>query len=163
MLGSGIAAESVASALGVTPARISQLLSEEEFAAKVTALRYENLRKHNDRDAAYDAIEDKLLDKLDKSIPLMYKPSELLHAIRIVNGARRRGQSAPEQVTNQQTIVNLMLPTVVTERFTTNINNQVVKAGDTELLTLSSSQLLKQVNSNAETARLEATTSKEEG
>jgi hypothetical protein len=142
LLGSGVAAESVASALGVTASYISQLLSDDHFANQVTTLRFENLQQHNQRDSTYDSLEDKLLAKLEKAIPMMYKPAEVLKAIQIVNGAKRRGQSAPEQVTNQQNIVNLVLPTVVLEQFTTNINNQVVKVGNQELLTLPSNQLL---------------------
>lgn len=145
LLGSGIAASSVAAALGVTESRISQLLSREDFAQKVSNLRYENLQKHNLRDSAYDSLEDKLLYKLEKSIPLMFKPETLLNAIKVVNGAKRRGQSAPEQVINQQNIVNLVLPAIITEKFTVNVNNQVIRAGEQELHTIPSSTLLNQI------------------
>lgn len=145
LLGSGIPASNVAAALGVEESRISQLLSNKEFAAKVTELRYNNLQKHNLRDDKYDAIEDKLLHKLEKSMAFMIKPGEILKAIQIVNGAKRRGQSAPDHITNQQNIVNLVLPTVITQKFAVNINNQVTKAGDQELLTLSSGNLLQQI------------------
>ncbi len=58
LLGAGIGGEAVANALGVTPSRISQLLSEQAFSDAVSTLRYENLQKHNNRDASYDTIED---------------------------------------------------------------------------------------------------------
>jgi len=145
LLGSGVAAESVASALGVTPARISQLLSEESFSNKVATLRYENMQKHNVRDESYDSLEDTLLRKLEKSLPLLMRPESILKAITVVNGAKRRGQSAPEQVANQQNIVNLVLPSVIAAKFSVNIDNQVTKAGDQELLTMASGNLLKQV------------------
>ena len=61
LLGSGISAESAATALGVSPSRISQLLSAPEFAEQVAELRYNNLQQHNHRDANYDSLEDKLL------------------------------------------------------------------------------------------------------
>lgn len=157
LLGSGVPAESVAAALGVTPARISQLLANEVFSKKVAALKYESLQKHNVRDAAYDSLEDKLLAKLEKAMPLMVKPESILKAISIVNGAKRRGSDAPTAVTNQQTIVNLMLPEVVTNKFAIDINNQVTKAGEQELLTMPSGNLLKQVES-ASAARLESDT-----
>ncbi|RKX65257.1 MAG: hypothetical protein DRP42_05040, partial [Tenericutes bacterium] len=131
-------------ALGVEPSYISQLLSNEEFAAQVATLRYEALSKHNERDGAYDTLEDKLLAKLEKSLSLIFKPDTLLKAIQVVNGAKRRGQSAPEQVTNQNTVVSLLMPVQIVNKFTTNINNQVVKAGDQDLITIPSGQLLKQ-------------------
>lgn len=155
LLGSGIPGEQVAAALGVTPARISQMLAEEHFSSRVAALRYDNLQKHNRRDGQYDSLEDKLLLKLDKQMGLLIRPESILKAIQIVNGAKRRGQSTPQQVTNNQNIVNLVLPSVVVQKFTTNIQNQVIKTGEQELLTMPSGNLLKQVE-EAATARLES-------
>ena len=97
LLGQGLGAEIVASAVGVTVSRISQLLSDPEFSAQVAHLRYENLAKHNQRDNKYDVMEDDLLDKMKDLIPMMYKPFEVLKAIQIINQAKRRGASAPEQ------------------------------------------------------------------
>ena len=149
LLGSGLSPEVVASAVGVTPARISQLLSDENFANQVTELRYKTLSAHNQRDSHYDSIEDTLLSKLEKSIPLMCKPGELLGAIKVINGAKRRGQSTPEHITNQQTVVQINLPQVAVEKFITNSANQVVKAGTQELVTIQSGTLLKEIRQAA--------------
>ena len=146
LLGSGVMPEAVAAALGVTPSRISQLLSRDDFAEKVAVLRYETLQSHNKRDAAYDDIEDQLLDKLKKSLPLMFKPEVILRAIATINGAKRRGQSAPQQTVNQQTIVSLTLPTSIAARFTVNIDNQVVRAGEQDLITIQSSNLMSMID-----------------
>ena len=142
LLGSGVGPEAVANALGVSPSRISQLLSNKEFADQVASLRYENLRIHNVRDSAYDTLEDKLLKKLEASIPLLFRPSDIAKTLQIINNAKRRGQSAPDQVTNQQNIVNLVLPTMIKNKFVTNTVNQVVKAGDQDLITMQSGNLL---------------------
>jgi hypothetical protein len=142
LLGSGIAAEATANALGVTPSRISQLLSEQHFSDQVATLRYENLQKHNVRDNSYDSLEDTLLIKLEASIPFMLKPAEILKALQVTNAAKRRGQSAPDQTINQQNIVNLVLPEVIAQRFTVNIDNQVTRAGEQELHTMPASNLL---------------------
>jgi len=142
LLGSGVSAEAVATALGVSPARISQLLANPIFADQVTALRYENLQKHNVRDNKYDTLEDKLLTRLEGKLDLLFKPRDILNAIQVVNNAKRRGQSAPEQITDQQTIVTLLIPTQIKQKFVTNITNQVVKAGDQSLVTMQSGNLL---------------------
>lgn len=147
LLGSGISAESVASALGVSPSRISQLLANETFAAQVAELRFNNLQSHNIRDGSYDSLEDRLISKLERSMNMMVRPMEILKAIQVVNGARRRGQSAPEQVSASQTIVNLMLPTQITQRFITNGDNQVVSAGEQNLVTMQASRLLNNLES----------------
>lgn len=145
LLGNGVPAANVAAALGVTESRISQLLSQAVFAEKVAELRYTNLQSYNARDSKYDNLEDRLIEKLDKSLAFMIRPGDILKAIQVVNNAKRRGQSAPEQVTNQQNLVNIVLPSVITQKFVVNMNNQVTKAGNQELLTLASGNLLKQV------------------
>jgi len=145
LLGSGISPEQVAAAIGVTSSRISQLLSDPEFTAKVAELRFASLQKHNQRDSQYDLLEDSLISKLSDLLPLMMRPMEVLKAIQIINAAKRRGQSAPEQIINQQTVVNISLPTKVVHKFVTNINNQVIQAGDQQLLTIQSGTLMKEL------------------
>lgn len=153
LLGSGLSAEVVASALGVEPSRISQMLGREEFAQLVTEKRYQTLSKHNERDAKYDTLEDQLVDKLRGSVPLMVRPMEILKSIQVINAAKRRGQSAPSHITNQQTVVQITLPQVAVEKFITNNQNQVIKAGQQELLTIQSGSLLKEAQSKLAAAR----------
>lgn len=144
LLGNGVGPEQVASALGVSVSRISQLLSEPEFAAQVAEKRFYNLQAHNERDSRYDSLEDSLLERLQDCLPLMMRPMEILKAIQVINAAKRRGQSAPEQITNQNTVINLVMPTQIINKFQvqTNIHNQVVQAGSQDLLTIQSSTLL---------------------
>lgn len=145
LLGSGVNSDSVASALGVTPARISQMLAEKSFSQRVSELRYKALQEHNVRDSKYDSLEDKLLHKLDKSLPFLIKPESILKAINIVNNAKRRGQCSPEQVSSTKTVVELILPSIIAAKFSINGANQVMKAGEQELITMPSGNLLKQV------------------
>ena len=142
LLGSGVSSEQTASALGISASRVSQLLAEKTFSDKVTSLRYERLQKHNTRDGKYDTLEDQLLEKLEKSLPLMMRPGEILKSLQVVNAAKRRGQLAPTQIAASQTIVSLVLPVQITQRFSTNTHNQVVSTGKQDLVTMQSSQLL---------------------
>ena len=146
LLGSGAGPEQVAAAVGVSVSRISQLLADPEFAALVADLRFQSLSKHNSRDAAYDSIEDELLERMRNLLPLMMRPMEILRAITVINSAKRRGASAPTAVNSQQAIVNIVLPQVILDRYTTqaittNAQNQVVKVGDQELITMQSGTL----------------------
>lgn len=156
LLGSGLPAEQVANTLGVDPSRISQLMGQEHFRTKVMELRFNNLQAQNQRDSKADGIEDKLLDKLESNLSLMFKPMEILKAYQILNGAKRRGQTAPAQLTNQQTVVQLMVPQRIIQQFVVNQQNQVVKAGEQELLTMQSGPLIKEAQ-----ARLNALKSPE--
>jgi hypothetical protein len=141
LLGQGLGPESVAAAVGVSVSRISQLLSDPEFSAKVAEARFESLAKHNTRDNKYDSLEDTLIRKLEDCIPYMMRPMEILKSIQVINQAKRRGSSAPEQIISQQTVVQLVLPTQIFQNFTTNINNQVIKAGSQDLVTVQSSAM----------------------
>lgn len=161
LLGNGIPAEQVAAACGVTPSAISQLLSEEGFASEVATARYQNLSKHNERDSKYDSIEDKLVDKLEDLLPLMMRPMEVLKSIQVINAAKRRGSSTPDSIVNQQTVVQIVMPNVVVNKFVANAQNQVIRAGDQDLLTIQSGTLLKQVKgeqNDAAIARIESST-----
>ena len=141
LLGSGVPQEAVASALGVTPGFISQLLSDESFAGKVTELKFELLSKHSARDRNYDELEDTLLARLKANASLLIRPTDIMKALQVVNGAKRRGTDTAENIVNQQNIVQLTLPSIVVHKFTTNINNQVIKTGEQELRTIQSGDL----------------------
>lgn len=141
LLGAGIPATTVAASLGVTPAAISQLLSEDEFSSQVSTLRCAALARHNERDNKYDTIEDALLDRLERAVPMMHKPIEVLKAIQIVNGAKRRGASTDASITEKQTVVQLVAPVQLLAKFQVNIQGQVVSVDDTSLVTIQSSAL----------------------
>lgn len=161
LLGQGIGPEMVAAAIGVSVSRISQLLSDPNFASDVADLRYRALSKHNERDSAYDSLEDELVAKMKDLLPFMMKPFEILKAIQIINGAKRRGSSAPESIISQQNVVQLLMPTQIFNNFTkqeitVNVNNQVIKAGDQDLVTIQSSSM-DRLLAGSKTARIPAT------
>lgn len=147
LLGSGLSAEVVASAVGVTPAYVSQLLSEQNFAEEVTKRRFANLQAATKRDATYDELEDALIAKMQDLLPMMFKPQEVLRAIAVINGAKRRGAGAPEHTQINNTVVNLTLPAPILQQFITNANNQVIEVGNQTLVTMPSHQLLTQIKS----------------
>lgn len=146
LLGAGIKQEQVASALGVTPGRIAQLLSDPVFAEEVTKLRCTALHSHTVRDGTYDSLEDKLLVKLEAALPMIARPADILKAIAVVNNAKRRGADSPDVAATNINVVSLTLPTNLVQKFAVNIDNQVIQAGNQNLLTMNSSDLLKRVN-----------------
>lgn len=137
--------EVVASTLGCDPSYISQLMSEEDFREKVTAMRALALTANTERDAKADAIEDRILDRLQEQIEYIVRPSELLNAYRVVNAARRRGVASGEAQVINNNVVNLVLPGVVTSQFKTNGMNEVVEVSERPLITINSNTLLRQV------------------
>lgn len=142
LLGGGYSPGTVATAVGVSESRISQLLSDPSFAAEVSELRFQNLNKHNELDAEYDAMEKQAAKQLKEMLPLIMRPGDLLKATAMLNNMKRRGQSAPEQMVQQNQVVNLLMPVMITQKFTTNVNNQVISAGNQTLETIQGSVLL---------------------
>lgn len=144
LLGDGTKPVQVASALGVSESYISQLLTQDkEFMAKVAELRFTNLANASARDGKYDAMEDKLLERMEELIPWLQKPREVLAAIAVINNAKRRGQtgSAGGGVGEVGTRVTLSLPTVIQNNFITNVQNQVISVGNRELSTINAGVL----------------------
>lgn len=147
LLGQGIPPSAVANALGVDISRISQLLSNPEFATAVVEKKFEALSKHNERDSTIDSLEDKLLEQLKYALPMMTRPAEIIRAFAVVNAAKRRGQTAPEAITAKQSIIQLNIPQILLQQFTTNVHNQVVQVGEQSLLTIPSASLLRTIES----------------
>ncbi len=143
LLGQGFAPEMVATAVGVSPARISQLLSQDEFAQQVAELRYKQLAAHTERDSKYDTLEDQILNRLKTSLSMVFDPMKLAKLLQVVNSAKRRGAAAPEHLTTQQAVVQLNIPTAILQQFQVNINQQVVKAGEQDLITVQSANMTK--------------------
>lgn len=142
LLGSGLSASVVANAVGVSESRISQLMSDKEFADEVSTLKFQSLQKHNEMDDMYDKMEKTVANRLDEMLPMITRPSELLKSAQILNQMKRRGMSSPDQMVSQTQVVQLLMPVAITQKFTTNINNQVIHAGEQTLQTIQGSTLL---------------------
>lgn len=139
LLASGLPASKVAEALGVTPARISQLGDSPEFKSTLAEKKFSAISKHNEADTKLDDLEAKVLGKLSDQVDLgmLMKPLELTRIFQVLNAAKRRGtdtlQGNPFEDGN---VVQLTMPVKVTNNFVTNINNQVIKAGGEDLITM---------------------------
>lgn len=141
LLGQGVNPSQCALAVGLTESRISQLLSDEQFARRVSELRYQALVKHNTRDLTYDEMEDALLAKLKDLLPFMMKPMEIVRSIQVINAAKRRGASSPDSIQQSTEVVQLTMPIQIINQFTLNAQNQVVRAGNQDLVTIPSNAL----------------------
>lgn len=143
LLGAGLAPGIVAASCGVSESRISQLLSQQDFADRVIALKLQALEKVKGLDDKYDRIEEALVDKLEKNLHYMYKPEQVLRAVQVINAAKRKAPTVMSQDTlaARDAVVELTIPTTVIKQFTTNINQQVISVGGQTLVTLPSNQL----------------------
>lgn len=145
-LGAGLPAERVASVVGCEPSYISQLLAQEDFANAVMERRLVALQSATERDARLDSLEDTLITRSEKLIesPLAFtKPMEAIRALQVVNSLKRRGSVDMADSPMNQTVVNLILPTITVNKFTAKLDshNQVVQAGEQTLVTIGNGSL----------------------
>ncbi len=136
LLGSGTSPVQVAHALGVSESYISQLLSREDFSAEVIRRKCDALEKHNERDNKYDRLEDTILSQLEANVSMVFDPMKLARLLQVANTAKRRGVGADSNISQTTTTINLTLPTVVVNKFQTNVLNQVIEAGEQQLVTM---------------------------
>lgn len=138
----------VAAILGVDPSRISQLLADASFSARLAEEKFRTLTDQANRDVTYDRLEDKVLERLESTIPLMHRPLELLRAAQILNAAKRRGTVEPGQDASAREIIQLVLPVSISQKFLVQFNstNQVVAVDDRELVTIQSGKLQELLN-----------------
>ena len=132
LLGDGIEPSVVASAVGVSLSRISQLLSVPEFQSAVLQRKYESLAANTERDKKADRIEDLCLEKLEASLGMIFDPMKVLAVYTKINMAKRRGVAPTEVQNPQQPTVSINIPTLILNQYTTinNAHNQVVQISD---------------------------------
>lgn len=141
LLASGVTAANAAVALGISDSRISQLVSDESFASKLVALKFESLQKHNARDEEYDGIEDVLIEQLKLAIPMMMQPEKIARVLSMINSAKRRGASSPDSVLQKQQVVRLTIPIQILNRFSTNSAQQIISVNDEDMITVQSGRM----------------------
>ena len=126
-LGEGHTLEVTAAACGVTVSRISQLLAQDEFSNKVAELRYASLLKRAHRTDSYEEIEDTLLRKLKESLALIFDPMKLARLLQVISSSKPKSTILPSDLPQTQNVVALSMPTLIVNKFTTNLDNQVVE------------------------------------
>ncbi len=140
-LAAGCSNTEAASALGIEISRVTQFMSDPAFVEALSQKKVGASMKYIERDTSWDSAEDKLLDKLHSSIPLMHKPQDILRALQIVNGAKRRASTAPDMAVKTNNVVQLILPSTISNKFIRNAQNQVVQTGEQSLLTIQTGSL----------------------
>lgn len=152
LLGLNLPNNVVASAVGVSEGYISQLLSDDAFKNEVSELRIKNTLEHAHRDKKYDTLEDTMLERLKEKLDTgtsFLKAAEILAAIKVLNGAKRR--AAPAELNSQAAtpgmVLNLHLPesSAFAAKFIVNGENQVIEIAGKSVATMSAKGVLKQL------------------
>lgn len=145
LLARGLSQETVAQACGVDPSRISQLMADEGFRTKLVSMRFEKLGEHSKLDDRYDKMEAKLQDQLEKVIPMIHKPKEVMEAIKIINGLKRRSGLVDNTESHAGKVVTLIMPVAIMNKYQIKIDeatNRVIETQGQPLLTAQSNQVV---------------------
>lgn len=139
-LKNGVSPIEISRALGITPGAVTQLMQSPEVSEVVNKIQAEQQARSAALDKRYDALEEKLLTQLEKTVPILMRPMEITKVLSQINAAKRRGavsaiSSGPAQV------LQLNIPISLQSRFIVNAANQVVQAGEQTLVTMQSSNI----------------------
>ncbi len=139
-LRSGMDSASIAEALGVTQSAIVQFIEDNDLKAfAAQGNKFESI------DAKYNQIEEKLVDKLLRTMDYaQLQPRELAGMIKTINSAKRRSMSEGQVTINNvhnTKLVTLNLPSHVQAKVVVSQNNEVVQIDDRVVETIPNGKL----------------------
>lgn len=143
LLTSGVTRSEAALALGITPSAVTQLAETPQVASALEEAQARIDQRATLIDEKYDTLEEKLLNQLDRTLPLLLRPLEISKVLQAVNGAKRRGSGHRAQDSGPTRILSLNIPVALQAKFVMNSSNQVVEAGTQTLVTMPSANIPK--------------------
>lgn len=154
LLEAGMKQEQVAMTLGISAGYVSQIANQQVIKTKVLDAHAKLLDEATQRDQKYNSIEDQLLDKMEKSIPSLYKPQDVLRALTAINKAERRGATSQQiaELANKknESVVELELPDRIKTKFVKSHTKEVVEVDGRVLVSRDSRLLYAEVMAQGE-------------
>lgn len=147
--GAGCTQSEAAKACGVDDSYVSQLEGEEEFKMQLNEIIRKTFEAQSKIDENYIQIEEKLSEKLLRSIEWMVNPDQILRTLKFANEAKRKvtpsgGQGSINGSDGEALKpVTLILPVVIAREFVINPIGEVVSVDGRELTTLPSGNIQK--------------------
>jgi hypothetical protein len=145
MLGKGIPATQVASAVGCDDSYISQLMSEEGVEQRVIALKAEHFSVYVEQDQKADDAEAEALEKVASLIPFITRPAEAVRVYAVLNAAKRRTVDTANAAAVVAQTVSLELPAVMRVRMTMTHDKQVIEIEGRSMTTMPAKTLAAQL------------------
>jgi hypothetical protein len=136
LLGCGLSNMEVATAVGCDPSWISQLLALPEVFEQVQILRAARTRQFVEHDAKIDRAEAAVLDRVMHLANFVTKPGEAAKVFSILNSAKRRAVSAPQDASNPSTVVNINLPQTMAVAIQVSQDKQVIEVNGRSMTTM---------------------------
>lgn len=156
MLGKGIPATQVASAVGCDDSYISQLLAEEGVYEKVTTAKAEHFAHYVEQDATLDRAEEDALQRLTSLTAFITKPAEAARVFSILNAAKRRTADTANAAQAVAATVSIELPEASRVRFTLTHDRQVIEIEGRSMATMPAKSLAARLEQRNAARMLEA-------
>lgn len=141
MLGKGIPAAQVASAVGCDDSYISQLLGDTAIFQQVVEAKAEHFSNYVALDATLDKAEEDVLHRLAHLSAFITKPAEAARVYSILNSAKRRTGDSSHASATVATTVSLELPEASRVRFTLTHDRQVIEIEGRSMATMPAKSL----------------------
>jgi transcriptional regulator with XRE-family HTH domain len=141
LLAQGIPANQVAETIGVSESYISQLMSEEDFAAQLQTVKVQAAQEDLDYDKRIDKAEEVFLERIE-SKSAFANLQQSLQAFKVLNTAKRRRDSRVQTPGVQiGQIVNITVPISVLPQYKTNAQNEIVEVEGKTMVSASPKRL----------------------
>lgn len=159
-LAAGVPPSAAASAAGVTPAYVTQLLDDEEFRTAVVEASAKSLEDAIAKDTKVEDIKAKALRVIEQKLPFVRSALEATRIYQILDSTKKQAPTGTQQ--NGQagiTMVNIILPKAAGMSLKLNGLNQVIEVEGRTMATLPSRELpiLQATNKVAKDAEKAAT------
>jgi hypothetical protein len=145
MLGKGIPATQVASAVGCDDSYISQLMAEEGVEARVIELKAAHFSQYVEQDQKLDDAEAQALEKVAQLVPFITRPAEAVRVYGVLNAAKRRTVDTANAAGVVAQTVHLELPEAARVRFTITSDKQVIEIEGRSMTTMPAKSLAAQL------------------
>lgn len=135
-LGEGMTQAAAADAAGCSASYVSQLMEQPEFRALVAQARAVKYSKYAEMDRRADDLQLTALTRLEKVIAMEHKLPNLLRAVQVLDGMKRRSTAATDEAGAVAATVKITLPSAVRANYTVavDMNNKVVQIGESNLI-----------------------------
>lgn len=148
LLGDGHSQVAVAQALGISESRVSQLLQDPELRAQVAAVRAKKLGRESRIEEKRVTLEEKILEKLERAIPIMAlsKPLDIARVYQIIS-ASRKASGVTRDLEGAGAHVTVVLPAgILGSKFKLNAQNEVIEVEDGVPLITANQRILGEAN-----------------
>lgn len=148
-LAAGLSETATASALGVTLPLISSYTADPDFMEIVRVKRAEAVAHSQELQQNYASAQLKLSNKLLTLVQQDYPwtPLELVKVSETLDKMQEkyRPQQQSDTPATQLNIVQLVMPSVLVAKYTTNSSNEIIAVNDQMLRTINSQQLIREL------------------